>query len=129
MYMTGNCTNCTYVTCQSTATPSCTNGVVSVCGRPWYPPVSMPALISINQNSNLSAKSCLLAVSWAPRGLYGNRSTYKVAQCTNIYHNNCCHPLDKKSPAPVNHGRPSKSNVGDKLWCPMWGHIGDLKAP
>ena len=37
----------------------------------------------------------------------------KRAQCTNIHHNNCCHPLDKKSPVPVNHGRPSKSNVGD----------------
>ena len=38
----------------------------------------------------------------------------------NVHHNNCCHPLDKKSPVPVNHGRPSKSNVGDKrkiLWC------------
>ena len=35
------------------------------------------------------------------------------AQCTNIHHDNCCYPLDKKSPVPVNHGRPSKSNVGD----------------
>ena len=126
MYVTSNCINCTHVTCQSTATPSCTNGVVSVCGRLWYPPVSMPALIWINQNSNLSAKFCLLAVPWAPGALYGSRSTYKVAQCTNIHHDSCCHPLDQKSPAPVNHGRPSKSNVGDKLWCPMWGHIGDL---
>ena len=125
--MTGNCTNFTHDACQSTATPSCTNGVMSVCGRPWYPPVSMPALIWINQNSNLSAKSCLLAVPWTPGALYESKSTYKVAQCMNIHHNNCCHPLDKKSPAPVNHGRPSKSNVGDKLWCPIWGHIGDLK--
>ena len=31
----------------------------------------------------------------------------------NIHHDNCCHLLDKKSPVPVNHGRPSKSNVGD----------------
>ena len=34
----------------------------------------------------------------------------------NIHHDNCCHPLDKldkKSPVPVNHGRPSKSNVGE----------------
>ena len=31
----------------------------------------------------------------------------------NIHHGNCCHPLDKKSPDLVNHGRPSKSNVGD----------------
>ena len=31
----------------------------------------------------------------------------------NIHHDNCCHPLDKMSLVPVNHGRPSKSNVGD----------------
>ena len=39
----------------------------------------------------------------------------KRAQCTNDYHNNCCHPLDKKSPVPVSHGRPSNSNVGDTI--------------
>ena len=66
----------------ATATSSCTNGVVPVCGRPWYPPVSMPAPIWINQNFNLSAKSCLFAVLCAPGALYGSRSTYKVAQCT-----------------------------------------------
>ena len=104
----------THVMCEATVTPSCTNGVMPVCSRPWYPPVLMPALIWINQNSKLSAKSCLLAVPQAPGALYGSRSTYKVAQCVNIHHNNCCHPLGKKSPVPVNHGRPSKSNVGDK---------------
>ena len=31
----------------------------------------------------------------------------------NIHHNNCCHPLDKKSAVPANRGRSSKSNVGD----------------
>ena len=51
----------------------------------------------------------------------------QINLCMNIHHDNCCHPLDKKSPAPVNHGRPSKSNIGDKLWCPMWDHTGDLK--
>ena len=121
------CDNCIHVECQATTTPSCTNGVMPVCGRPWYPPVSMPALIWINQSFNPSAESCLLAVPWAPGALYGSRSTYKVAQCMNIYHDKCCHPLDKKSPVPVNHGRPSKSNIDDKLWCPMWGHVGDLK--
>ena len=98
---------CTHVVCQIMATPSCTNGVVPVCGRPWYPPVSIPALIWINQNFNLSAKSCLFVMLWAPGALHGSRSAYKVAQCTNIHHDNCCHPLDKKSPFPVNHGRPS----------------------
>ena len=34
---------------------------------------------------------------------------HKRVQCTNVYHDNCCHSLDKKSPVPVNHGRPSKS--------------------
>ena len=33
----------------------------------------------------------------------------------NVHHNNCCHPLDKEVPVPVNHGRPSKSNVDD-IW-------------
>ena len=43
------------------------------------------------------------------------------AHCTNIHHDNCCHPLDKKSPVPVNHGRPSKSNVGDSsMMHPCW---------
>ena len=88
---------CTHVVCQIMATPSCTNGVVPVYGRPWYPPVWIPALISINQSSNLSAKSCLLAVPWALGALYGSRSTYKVAQCTNIHRDNCCHPLDVKT--------------------------------
>ena len=54
-----------------------------------------------------------VAVPWAPGALHRPRSTYKVVQCTNIHHDKCCHPLDKKSPLPVNHGRPSKSNVGD----------------
>ena len=54
-----------------------------------------------------------VVVPWAPGALYGSRSTYKVAQCTNIHHNNCCHPRDEKSPVPVNNGRPSNSNVGD----------------
>ena len=31
----------------------------------------------------------------------------------NRYHDNCCHLLDEKTPALVNHGRSSKSNVGD----------------
>ena len=96
----------THVVYQATAIPSCTNGVVPVCDRPWYPPVSVPALLSINQNINLSAKSCLLTVPWALGAIYGSRSTYKVAQCTNFHHNNCCHPVDKKSPVPINHGTP-----------------------
>ena len=58
--VTGNCINCTHVVCQATATPTCTIGVVPVCGRPWYPPVWMPALMQINQNCNCSATSCLL---------------------------------------------------------------------
>ena len=32
----------------------------------------------------------------------------------NRYHDNCCHNLDNKSPVPVNHGRSSWSNAGDK---------------
>ena len=32
---------------------------------------------------------------------------------------NCCHPLDKKFLVPVNHGRPSESNVGDKSICSL----------
>ena len=31
--------NRTHVVRKITATPSCTNGVMPVCGRPWYPPV------------------------------------------------------------------------------------------
>ena len=31
----------------------------------------------------------------------------------NVHHDNCCHPLDKKSPVPINHRRSSLSNVGD----------------
>ena len=37
----------------------------------------------------------------------------------NIHH--CCHTLDKKSPVPVNHGRPSKSNVGDIYYTHVLG--------
>ena len=53
---------------------------------------------------------CSALGSWSP---LWKQITYKVAQCMNIHHDNCCHPMDKKSPVPVNHGRPSKSNVGD----------------
>ena len=52
--------NCTHVVYQITATPSYTNGVRPICGRPWYPPVWMPALTLINQNCNCSAVFCLL---------------------------------------------------------------------
>ena len=88
--------------------------------------------IWINQSFNLSAKSYLFIALWAPGTLCGSRYTKTVAQFRNRYHDNCCHPLDKKTPAPVNHGRTSESNVDDnnlnlslwlsiKLFCSVSG--------
>ena len=45
-----------------------------------------------NQSFNLSVKSCLFAVSWAPGAPYGTRSTKTVAQCMNRYHDTVVTP-------------------------------------
>ena len=83
-----------------TLVPTCMNGC---------PHINKPEL-------QLLSYVLFVVVPWALGGFHIQpRSTYKVVQCTSIHHDNCCHPLDKKSPVPVNHGRPSKSNAGDIL--------------
>ena len=54
---------------------------------------------------------CSALGSWSPlwKQMHQNNGpcTKTMAQSMNRYHNNCCHSLDKKIPAPVNHGRSS----------------------
>ena len=81
--------------------------------RYYYTPCPVCLLLLDNLLGYRGPTTVKSVVPWAPGALYGSRSTYKVTQYTNIHHDNCWHPLDEKSPVPVNHGRPSNSNVGD----------------
>ena len=99
--MSSHCYSIMYQWCRAcllqTLVPTCINACPHL-NKPEFQPLSQVLF------------AC--TVPWALGALYGSRSTYKVAQCTNIHHNNCCHPLDKKSHVPVTMADPLKV-IGD----------------